>query len=877
VYNRIDPGDTVTFAPWLHGKTIELDAELRISKRVTIVGDIDADEKPDVTISGKNAHRIFYVPEGITLNLRGVTLRHGRSATDGGSIYNLGTVNIDRSRLRDNHAGRGGAVYNRGILVISDSAAQGNIATRDGAVVYNEKIDASLSMVQLTRSGFYHNTAKHQGGVVYNRDGDVNFHDSTLSDNRAVTGPGNTATEENRGSVFYQHGGHTEFRSVTMSGNISNPLTDVEDTYDDSFFGGDGNRTSAKEVQDGNRNRRKNNGGTIYNEGEWGREEILLINTVIEKSTGRNCGGLAGYNIGPNTWFDDNTCVGHINDRSDYELQGTDRGDPKLGPLQNNGGLAESHTPYYDDPDHGTSGLIDPTSHHSCAAKDQRGALRIDRVNGVHDRACDIGSVEYGAIIPVPPVARTINRQAPTSARLHELQDAMVALSNELHDTNHVPSSLRVTNTNDAGLGSFRAQMGAAKNGDTIVFAPWLFGKTVKLSDDIDVVKSITVDGDINGDGVPDVTISVNKAASGLPVSRMFDVKKSGVLTLTSVHLTGGRERAGGAIFNYGIVIIDHCHIDYNRAASGFGGAIYNRGDVTVSHSTIDHNTADRRGGGIYNGITFDGGGNLRVEASTLEANVSVGNGGAIYNHGGDVHALNTTFTRNEAQVINGRYSEGTVLYNRSGSATLKNVTMVNNQGAHPSNTASNSVMYNQYPSSVPSHDTRDYDVHLINTIIAGVSSDNCEGGHFSSVNSWADDASCGGSNRGEPNIDQLMDNGGPTKTMMPRSDSAVIDGAASHCPPADQRGAPRGGSQCDIGAVEVGASAPASPAAHDINTVRPDYIREEDPNPAPLPKPDTVETLGARIASLNTRIASLNGLIATLRGQIATLAATNA
>ncbi|WP_419589394.1 hypothetical protein, partial [Thiolapillus sp.] len=40
-------------------------------------------------------------------------------------------------------------------------------------------------------------------------------------------------------------------------------------------------------------------------------------------------------------WFDDNTCVGHINDRSDYELQGTDRGDPKLGPLQNNGGLAD--------------------------------------------------------------------------------------------------------------------------------------------------------------------------------------------------------------------------------------------------------------------------------------------------------------------------------------------------------------------------------------------------------------------------------------------------------------------------------------------------------------------------------------------------------
>ncbi|WP_419596163.1 choice-of-anchor Q domain-containing protein [Thiolapillus sp.] len=882
VYNRIDPGDTVTFAPWLHGKTIELDAELRISKRMTIVGDIDADEKPDITISGKNAHRIFYVPKGITMHLRGVTLRYGRSSGDGGAIYNLGTIRMDNSRLQDNHAGRGGAVYNRGKIIIATSEALGNTVTIDGAVIYNEKTIDSLSRVYLTHSGFYHNSAKHQGGVVYNKGGDVDFIDLTLSDNRAVTGPGNAATAENRGSVLYQHGGHTEFRSVTMSGNISNPLTDVEDTYDDSFFGGDGNRTSAKEVQDGNRNRRKNNGGTIYNEGEWGQEEILLVNTVIEKSTGRNCGGLAGYNIGPNTWFDDNTCVAHISDRSDYEHQGTDRGDPKLGPLQNNGGITKSHTPYYDDPTHGTSGLIDPTAHHMCAAKDQRGALRIDRANGVHDRLCDIGSVEYGAIIPVPPVARTIDKQTPASARLHDLQDEMVALSNELHDTNHVPTILRVTNTNNAGLGSLRAQMGAAKRGDTIVFAPWLYDKTIWLNEDIHVSKAITINGDINGDRVPDITIRSTKNSRGEPVGRMLYVERTGTLTLKSVHLTGGIVRSmGGAIFSYGKVIIEYSHLDYNRAYDGWGGAIYSLGDVRVTHSTLDHNTADRQGGAIFTVLSTDGssdgGGNLRIEGSTFEANVSVGNGGAVYNHRGTVYAINSTFAHNEAQVIGGRYSEGTVLYNEGGSVTLKHTTMANNQGPHASNSASNSVLYNQYPSSVPSYDNRDYNVHLINTIIAGVSSDNCEGGHFNSVNTWSDDASCGGSDRGEPHMGQLMDNGGPTKTMMPTSASAVVDGASSHCSPVDQRGAPRPSLQCDIGAIEVGASVPAAPAAHDINTVKPDYVREEDPNPPALPEPDTVETLGARIASLNTRIASLNGLIATLRGQIATLAATNA
>ncbi|WP_419587412.1 hypothetical protein, partial [Thiolapillus sp.] len=39
-------GDRITFAPWLHKKTIYLDNEIIINKEVTIEGDIDGDRRP---------------------------------------------------------------------------------------------------------------------------------------------------------------------------------------------------------------------------------------------------------------------------------------------------------------------------------------------------------------------------------------------------------------------------------------------------------------------------------------------------------------------------------------------------------------------------------------------------------------------------------------------------------------------------------------------------------------------------------------------------------------------------------------------------------------------------------------------------------------
>jgi hypothetical protein len=57
------------------------------------------------------------------------------------------------------------------------------------------------------------------------------------------------------------------------------------------------------------------------------------------------------------------------------------------------------------------------------------------------------------------------------------------------------------------------------------------------------------------------------------------------------------------------------------------------------------------------------------------------------------------------------------------------------------------------------------------------------------------------------PNLGLLLDNGGPTRTLLPNPGSPAIDRGGS-CPTTDQRGFFRGSvPPCDAGAVEVGAS----------------------------------------------------------------------
>ncbi len=67
------------------------------------------------TIDAKNLGSIFLISNGVTVNLKNLILKNGKS-TLGGAIYNNGTLTINNCSFQDNTATKnGGAIYNYGI------------------------------------------------------------------------------------------------------------------------------------------------------------------------------------------------------------------------------------------------------------------------------------------------------------------------------------------------------------------------------------------------------------------------------------------------------------------------------------------------------------------------------------------------------------------------------------------------------------------------------------------------------------------------------------------------------------------------------------------------------------------------------------------
>ena len=111
---------------------------------ITINKDITIDGKGH-TIDAKTLGRIFNIGEGFTVTLTNATLINGK-ATEGGAIYNDGSLTLSDVKLSDNAADSyGGAVFNNGELVVSDSVFDSNdIVNRGsasvdygGAAIYN--------------------------------------------------------------------------------------------------------------------------------------------------------------------------------------------------------------------------------------------------------------------------------------------------------------------------------------------------------------------------------------------------------------------------------------------------------------------------------------------------------------------------------------------------------------------------------------------------------------------------------------------------------------------------------------------------------------------------------------------------------------------
>jgi hypothetical protein len=233
-------------------------------------------------------------------------------------------------------------------------------------------------------------------------------------------------------------------------------------------------------------------------------------------------------------------------------------------------------------------------------------------------------------------------------------------------------STLTVLNNADSGHGSLRAEIAAAQNGDTIVFAPSLNGQTIALSGgELSITKGVNIEGP----GAGELTISGIASVGGTNYfSRVFEVNAGQPVSISGLNIFDGRGGLnGGAILNHTTLTISNCSIENSTAEYGgaidnsstgtmiisgsviyggsalVGGGIRNLGAMTVSGSKLINNHARSDGGGI------DNQGRLNVDASTLSQNSTYGDGGGIYSWvgGAGVTLTACTLSNNSANVGN--------------------------------------------------------------------------------------------------------------------------------------------------------------------------------------------------------------------------------
>ena len=411
-------------------------------------------------------------------------------------------------------------------------------------------------------------------------------------------------------------------------------------------------------------------------------------------------------------------------------------------------------------------------------------------------------------------------------------------------------ATITVTNTNDSGAGSLRQAIADAVNGDTINFNSSLNGQTIVLtSGELEVDKSVA----ISGPGANRLTVNANHA------SRVFYIASGKDVTIAGLSIINGSapppyNRGGGIYNDHANLTVSSCTVSGNSADVGVGGGIFNdQGTLIVSSSTLSGNST-WYGGAISNNWLGGGSATVTITNSTLSGNSAISAGGGIINQDGTVTLSNSTLSGNSTEyrgggienhatlvISNSTFSGNSASYGggifNEGTVTITNSTVTGNAVGGYSNIydGRGGGMWNRHTltvvnttfsgNSAVNHGGGIYNndvagnaiLRIGDTILnAGSSGENLFneaqgtvtsfGYNLSSDNGGGYLTATGDRINTDPKLGPLQNNGGPTFTHLPASNSPAID-AGDPSVGMDQRGAgfPRiVNARIDIGAVEV-------------------------------------------------------------------------
>lgn len=366
------PGqDDITFSPALIGQTIRLASEIDVTQSVTIQGPTSASN--GIVISGEGTNRIFRVLGGTTnaVTLQNLTVTRGNAGGgDGGAIVNDGVLRLENVIVSSSEAGNGGAIDNNAILTVNaGSQIIGNRAANAGGGIDN----GGAARLVINNSSVSSNFAQFGGGV-YNISGTPGGQMIILRSTLA-------------GNYASQTGG--AIRNVSGSG-MALSLFNSTIAHNISAGGGGGISTSTGGVSlvhatiVGN----ADTGGTVTGAGGISRTAGTLsaTNTIVANNVhttpsqnNLNAGAINGTNIANFT-----------------------SGNPRLGPLQDNGGQTLTMLPVPGSP------VIDSGSNTGAPSTDQRGFDRNVDGNNNGAATVDIGAAEYLPVLTQSYVVSTM-------------------------------------------------------------------------------------------------------------------------------------------------------------------------------------------------------------------------------------------------------------------------------------------------------------------------------------------------------------------------------------------------------------------------------------------------------------------------------------
>jgi predicted outer membrane repeat protein len=318
-------------------------------------------------VDGTNTANVFTVGAGISLALSNLTIEKGVGYTGGGGVDNSGTLTVNKSNFYTNTALSGGAILNTGTAKISNTNFSGNSPYFFGHSASCGAID-NRSTMTITASTFFNNYANNNltsGGAICNG-GTLTITRSTFSTNSSQGNNGGY------GGAIYNYAGTLSVTNSTFSQNSA--------TTSGGAIYSQGGTVQISNSTFGTNPENMGGGGALSNAGS----SVLIQNSIVANTAnGGNCAGTItsdGYNLSS-----DATC--NFNNTGD--LNNTD---PKLGPLQNNGGPTQTEALQLGSPaiDAGNpSGCTDSQGH--LLKTDQRGAPRPDKED---TGGCDMGAYE---------------------------------------------------------------------------------------------------------------------------------------------------------------------------------------------------------------------------------------------------------------------------------------------------------------------------------------------------------------------------------------------------------------------------------------------------------------------------------------------------